>query len=231
MHPLLKSLAKAVLLLSGQQPHAEALQFLRSIPAQYSSVVVLAEFPSGQHPNLLVEQSSLGLGASDGVGVEDMFLRSSAQPWNLGPRAGRILSGQQPNLDVLQEGFSVVISGHPVPFSFSAVVTPSGQQPNNSSRQREGGQPFNLGPLAGDTPSGQHLNSVSLQVITSGQPALKGPLAAVIPSKQHPNSVLSHLGFFGFFFLHFFRVTSFTMAVWSGFREVVESTMDSVLVS
>lgn len=83
---------------------------------------------------------------------------------------GRLAGRYHTYLDVLQEGFSVVISGHPVPFSFSAVVTPSGQQPNNSSRQREGGQPFNLGPLAGDTPSGQHLNSVSLQVITSGQP-------------------------------------------------------------
>lgn len=160
-----------------------------------------------------------------------LVFKSKAQPAKLGPRAGRILSGQQPNSDVLQDGFSVVISGHPVPFSFSAVVTPSGQQPNSSSLHRDGGQPLNSGPTAGDTPSGQHLNSVSLQVITSGQPALNGPLAAVMPSKQQPNSVVSHFGFLGFLVLHFFNVTSFTIAVWRGFRVVVESIVESELVS
>ena len=74
--------------------------------------------------------------------------------------------------------FSIV----PCEFGPSALVMPSGQQPNWYVWQA---QPWYRGPEAGVKLSGQHLCSVYWQL----QPELFGPLAVVVLSGQHPNGV------------------------------------------
>lgn len=84
----------------------------------------------------------------------------------------------------------VVMIGHPSPFSPSASVLPSEQQPNRLLAHNGSGQPLNFLPLAGDAPSSQQPYFVSLHVSGIGQPSSNGPVDVVLLSGQHPNSLL-----------------------------------------
>lgn len=70
------------------------------------------------------------------------------------------------------------------------------QQPKSVSAQGSTGQPSAPSLGAGDTPSGQHPYSESLQVRGFTQPSSNGPAAAFFLSGQHPNLLVAQVVFF-----------------------------------
>lgn len=102
---------------------------------------------------------------------------------------------------------------HPSPSLPSAGVFLSGQQPKMVSLQCVSGQPFLFFLGAGETPSEQQPNLVSLHVFGVGHPSWNGPLAAVLSSEQQPNGEVLHFFFRGLHFLSFRRVVSVFIVV------------------
>lgn len=140
---------------------------------------VASEIPSGQHPKYERLQS---------------LVSSTFVVFSNSVTATSVESGTTVVTSTIATGNTVVVvttmTGQPSFSKLVASVTLSEQQPNNELAHKAGGHPFFVLSRAGDIPSEQHPNLVSLHVFGVGHPSSNGPLAAVLLSTaQHPNSV------------------------------------------